>query len=179
MLTRPVTGGVSVQLTELPALASLAGIEPLAKVTPPKTSLHLGDLPLVSNLTALTGLVSIDELRLAGMSGVTSLADLGTLETVGGLYIGDCFDEDPYDEGGMDGLTSLAGLNSLVNVERLGFADNAQLGSLDGAPMLQNVKEILFLANPMLPQDEIDKFMAQFTEPPAACIGDWGECWCS
>ncbi len=179
VLVRPVTGGLSVQLTQLPALASLAGLEPLAKVPPPKTSLHLGDLPLVSDLTALAGLVSIDELRLAGMPGVTSLADLGTLETARGLYIGDCFDQDPYDEGGMDGLTSLAGLGSLSNVERMGFAGNAQLDSLDGAPMLQDVKEVLFLANPKLPQEEIDKLIAQFTEPPAACIGDWGECWCS
>lgn len=177
LLAQPRGGIVNVQLSDLPALTSLAGLEPLSDPLQKVGSLHLGALPLVSDLEAISSLKTAFGLTLAGMPKVTFLGPLSDLETVDYLNIGDCSNADG-EEGGMDGLTSLSGLDNLVDVFRLGIAGNMQLASLAGAPMLQHVDEVQIVGNPVLSQAAVDEFLAQLDQPSLLCVGDSDECPC-
>ena len=90
--------------------------------------------------------------------------------------IGDCVN---MGTGGMNGLQSLAGLDSLESVGSLALANNMNLTSLAGAPLLTTAGDgVNVVNNPMLSQAAFDAFLEQFAPAPVSCFGGWDECPC-
>lgn len=123
----------SVTLANLPALASLAGLEGFTELN----WIDLKSLPLIQDLAPLGQLKTVGWLGLSGMPLVEDLQPLSQLETAQRLSIGNCVPADLHT--GMDGLTSLAGLSSLTTLEELSVYDNKNLTTLAGADKLTSI----------------------------------------
>lgn len=166
----PLVGG-SVRFQTLPVLGSLKGLDKFATGT-----VSFIDLPLVTSLAPLVGLVDAGSLVLQGMPLVTSLAGRDNLETAFTVSIGDCINEGTS---GMDGLTSLTGLGSLTSTGEFMVTNSKKLTSLAGVGALAVVSERLaIINNPKLPKAAFDALLVQVDEPAMTCFGDWGVCDC-
>jgi hypothetical protein len=164
-------GEVHLELTDLPALTSLAGLEPLVFA-----DLHFERLPLVQDLAPLANLEIGGQITFDVLPGVTDLVGLGALTTVGTFTLGDCAHSGV---GGMDGLVSLAGLDSLVSVGHLALADNDQLASLAGAPLLTELGGFAGVGNPKLGAADYATLLGQVQGALWTCVGDWDRCQCA
>lgn len=161
---------VHLELDQLPALTSLAGLESLVSA-----DLHLSGLPLVGDFAPLAQLERGGQISFNDIPGVHTLTGLGALTEVGTLTIGDCVN---IGLGGMDGLTSLGGLSGLKRVHHLALAGNDNLTSLAGAPQLHDLDGLAVVDNPALSQPAYDAFLAQIDSPPWSCLGGWDLCQC-
>jgi hypothetical protein len=96
---------VSIFLGDLPALTSLAGLEPLSNVI----DIELWNLPLVDDLTPLANLVAVDhELSITGLSTLPSLHGLQGLATAASMDLsGNPLLNDVSALGGMTGSMSI------------------------------------------------------------------------
>jgi len=158
--------GVDIELRELPALSSLAGLEPLVA-----GDLRLVDLPAVTDLSPLAGLRRAGWLVISGLPGLGSLHGLESLERATVVELGGC------DEQAGLALTSLAGLGSLVESYRFSLVYSPTLKSLDGAPGLKVEGELELVEDPQLSSEVVDGFVAQ-TTPARRCFGDFTTCGC-
>lgn len=158
---------VTVDLTDLPALTSVGGLENLSRAT-----LTLGHLPKVTSLAPLAAFERSDILELFGMPGLGSLQGLENLQSADFLRLGGCVDGDEL------GITDLGGLASLAAVEaRLSIVGNPKLAALTGAPLLKHVGQLELVINPKLGADAVAAFEAQ-VKPSSQCFGGWVECGC-
>lgn len=152
-------------------LGSLKGLDKFATGT-----VSFIDLPLVTSLAPLVGLVDAGSLVLQGMPLVTSLAGRDNLETAFTVSIGDCINEGTS---GMDGLTSLTGLGSLTSTGEFMVTNSKKLTSLAGVGALAVVSgRLAIINNPKLPKAAFDALLVQVDEPAMTCFGDWGVCDC-
>lgn len=154
-------------LQELPALASLEGIEAQRA-----GDLSLVDLPKITTLAPLAGVTKLNTLELRKMPGLTSLGGLGALETAGWLQLGGCAEGD-----GLSGLSDLSGLDALTSVHTLEVFGNPQLAALSGAPALTNVARADIVDNPELDAETVAAFEAKVS-PATLCVGDQADCGC-
>lgn len=163
---------LSVQITDHPALTSLAGLEPVEI-----QGLYLTGLPQLADLAPLETLTKASDITLDDLPQLTSLAGLHNLTEATRLVVGGCIEDGV---GGLDGLTSLAGLDGLTSVGELAIANNGALTSLAGAPALEVVNFLSVVSNPALPQAAYQAFLAQLDPNPLneECYGGWGECAC-
>lgn len=157
---------VHVELDELPALTSLAGLEPLAA-----GDLSVTHLAGLGDLEALAGLKRAGRLVLAGLPALGSLHGLHNLSRAGFLQLGAC------DKGEGLPITSLAGLDVLVSASTFALVGAPGLADLGGAPALGDVDELSLIDDPALPQAAVDDFLAQ-VNPGVHCVGDQVACGC-
>lgn len=156
-----------VELTDLPALTSVSGLENLTRA-----ALTLGHLPKVTSLAPLAGLTGSDDLELFGMPALASLQGLESLQSADFLRIGGCEDGDGL------GITDLAGLAGLTAVDiRLSIVGNPKLAALTGAPLLKDVGQLELVLDAKLDADAVAAFEAQ-VKPSSLCFGGWLECGC-
>lgn len=172
---------VHLTLRDLPALASLDGLEGLTggdlwlenlPLVPDIESLTgieemigltIDRLPLVQSLTPLADLRAIDQLVLAALPNVPTLAPLAKLESVPWrLSIGSCSD-------GLDGITDLTGLGSLKWVRNLQIGNNDNLASLAGADGLLQLQYLDADNNPKLDPAAIDALSTKVAPPAQLC----------
>lgn len=163
---------VAVQVTKAPKLASLAGLEAMTH-----GSLWLQALPKVPDLLPLEALTEGDNITLFGMPAVKTLQGLHNLVTTDWLMIGDCMSGKPGSPG-MDGLIDLSGLDSLTTAWSLSIANNANLGSLTGAPVLTMVNGLEAIENPKLTPAKVEEFVMTLAGMPDACVGGFDQCQC-
>ncbi len=163
-----------ITLADLPALASLAGLEGLTELL----ALELRDLPLIKDLAPLGQLKTIGTLDLSGMPLVEDLQPLSQLETAERLTLGFCpADGAPDGVNGMDGITSLAGLSALTTLGEFGAYGNEKLATLAGADNLTNITDgWAELDNPALAPATVAAFAAQVGQD--ACSSSNPGCVC-
>lgn len=162
---------LTIHLQGLTGLTSLAGLEAVVA-----GNLWFTDLPELQDLAALESFTTGKSVHLIDLPKVTSLAGLATLESADWLMLGDCVN---MGSGGMNGLQSLAGLEGLKSVGSLALANNMNLASLDGAPLLTTASDgVNAVNNPMLSKAAFDAFLGQFAPTPTHCHGGWDECPC-
>ncbi len=160
----PLDGWPSIELGELPALATIAGLEPFMH-----GNLTLRRLPAVTDLAPL-GQFERGNLTLAGL-GITSLAGLDSLTRVLTMIVGGC------EEGeAMPALETLAGADILEEVSGLWVVDAPVLTDLS-VPPFAVIEEVNFVDTPALDDAEIAAFMAG-VDAVRQCAGDIVECSC-
>lgn len=156
---------ISVSLYQLPALASLDGLNGATDFV----SLFLMSLPLVEDLSPLAQLEHVDNLTLNDMPKVTDLQGLNQLESVDDFRIGGCWSSPLI---GMTGLQSLDGLSSLTTVGTLAIAWNSSLTTLTGADKLTAVTERWTAQFNALDEDDLAAFAAQVNQEPCNELAD-------
>lgn len=153
-----------VELGELPALATMEGLEPFTR-----GYLTLRRLPAVTDLAPL-GQLEQGNLTLAGL-GIASLAGLDSLTRVGSMIIGGCEDGEA-----MPALETIAGADVLEEISELWVVDAPLLTDLS-APSLATVEEVNFVDTPALDDAAIAAFTAE-VDAMRQCAGDIVECSC-
>lgn len=163
----PADGWLWIELTDLPALATLDGLETFTR-----GFLFLRRLLAIKDLAPLTNLERAGSLVLAGLPGITSLAGLHSLTQAGQLIVGGCEDGET-----MTALTSLAGIDALTKISGdLWVVDAPALSDLD-APSLTSVQSSNFVDAPALTDAAIAAFNAD-VNAMYECAGDVVECTC-
>lgn len=160
----PLDGWPSIELGELPALATIDGLEALTR-----GHVTLRRLPMVTELAPL-GQLERGNLTLAGL-GITSLAGLESLTTFGRVIVGGC------EEGeAMPALTSLAGIGAMAEISELWVVDAPALTDLSAQGPV-TIEEVNLVDTPALDDAAIAAFMAE-VEAKRQCAGDIVECSC-
>lgn len=164
----PFLGEITVELGELPALGYLVGLETFTR-----GALTLRRLPAILDLVPLAALERASRLRIAGLSGLTSMTGLSALRRADHLIIGGC------EEGeAMTGLTSIDGLDALLKIDYgLSIVEAPVLSDLGGAPLLVNALTVEMVDTPLLDPAAVDAFLDQ-VNALSACFGDVVECGC-
>lgn len=159
----------SLELADLPALTSLAGLEPLNLA-----SLTLRHLPNITDLTPLANLTDARDVVLAGLGALPSLAGLDNMKTAENLTLGGC------DDGDALSITDLSGLASLTSVEwRLALVDVPAMTDLTGAPALKKLGTLEVVDAPLVSDAAVAALAAQANLPEArVCAGDIVDCGC-
>jgi hypothetical protein len=145
---REVVG--SLNMEQCFGLSSLHGLERVERVG----SMGIGMVPMLEELRPLASLRGAIErdLVLSYMDSLVSLHGLDGVESVGATLVLRVLAK----------LETLDGLGGLRSVGELVIWDNASLRSLAGLSALETVDGTLEIKrNPMLPQSEIDAFMAR------------------
>jgi len=158
---------IQLEFADLPALGSLAGLETFTQ-----GRLELRNLPGIEDLSPLSNLERVRELRISGLPALTSLKGLGALTSAQRLILGGCEESDV-----MDSLTSLSGVDAMTVIgSDLWIVGAPALASLS-APSLVDVKRFSFVDTPALD----DMNIAAFSEQVGAsyeCVGDIVDCTC-
>jgi hypothetical protein len=163
----PADGWLWIELTDLPALVTLDGLETFTR-----GYLSLRRLLAIKDLAPLANLERAIYLVLAGLPGITSLAGLHSLTQAGDLILGGCEDGET-----MTSLTSLAGIDALTKISGdLWVVDAPALSDL-AAPSLTAVQSSNFVDTPALTDAAIAAFNAD-VNPMYDCAGDVVECTC-
>jgi hypothetical protein len=163
----PTDNWLSIELTDLPALVNLDGLETFTR-----GFLVLRRLLAIKDLAPLAKLERTNSLVLAGLPGITSLAGLQSLTQTGRLILGGCEDGET-----MTSLTSLAGLDALTKISGdLWVVDAPALSELV-APSLTAVQSSYFVDTPALTDAAIAAFNADINAM-YDCAGDVVECTC-
>lgn len=160
----------SVQLHNLPALSSIAGLEGVSEFL----SLNFTSLPLVEDLMPLAQAEHVNSLILYDMPKITDMQGLNQLETVDYLQIGGCWSAPLI---GNKGLQSLEGLSSLTTVGELGIGWNPSLSTLAGADKLTTVEVRWNAEYNALDDADLAAFAAQVGKEPCDINFDF-ECSC-
>lgn len=165
------TGPSTVFMFNNPMFQSFGAFKAPAKMT----AVVLDTMPKLADLSLLDQVEEIGFLSLGGLPNVTTLAELGGLTVANDLRLGTCSDSTPS---GL-GIVDLSGLENLAQVGELTLSGNPHLSELGDTPMLSVTERVVFRANPMLSQAEIDDFLLQNVEASAeVCAGEEPQCAC-
>lgn len=162
--TDPLQGWPWLELGELPALATIEGLETLTR-----GHVTLRRLPQVTELGPL-GQLERGDLTLAGL-GIASLAGLDSLLKFGRVIVGGCEEDEA-----MPALTSLAGVGAMAEIDELWVVDAPALTDLS-VPGSVTVEEVSFVDTPALDDATLAAFMAE-VDAMYQCAGGIVECTC-
>lgn len=172
-LNETETGPMRLEIARAPLLTSIAGVT----LGPHAESVRLVGLSKLESMPIFTELETVGIMTLTALPAVPSLVDLNTLTTASRLEFGRCPVANLGE--GLDSVQSLAGLDSLTTVDVLVVAGNDGLTSLQGAPLLMQMNEVVLVDNTALSDSAISEFLAQNQNPNAStCAGDGNECMC-